>query len=74
MLTTPGITESLISTGRRISPVRELTIEASILSAVLADVASYAGGGYGNRNRMPSYAMLPAEDLGHIAAFLEAQK
>jgi hypothetical protein len=24
--------------------------------AVLADVASYAGGGYGNRNRMPSYA------------------
>jgi hypothetical protein len=24
--------------------------------AVLADIASYAGGGYGNRNRIPGYS------------------
>ncbi|HMT21290.1 MAG TPA: hypothetical protein PKE20_08615, partial [Promineifilum sp.] len=24
--------------------------------AVFADIASYAGGGYGNRNRMPGYS------------------
>jgi hypothetical protein len=24
--------------------------------AVVADIASYAGGGYGNRNRIPGYS------------------
>jgi hypothetical protein len=27
-----------------------------IALAVIADLASYAGGGYGNRNRIPGYA------------------
>lgn len=27
-----------------------------IALAVFADIASYAGGGYGNRNRMPGYS------------------
>ncbi len=27
--------------------------------ALLADIASYAGGGYGNRNRMPGYSSAP---------------
>ena len=26
------------------------------LEAVLADIASYSGGGYGNRNRIPGYS------------------